>query len=151
MTTITPPDFEKELWSDLEKDLWEAADNLRANSDLRSQEYSTPVLGLIFLKYADNRFTKAKAELGDTSNSRVSIGPEDYQAKGILYLPDGARFSELVSLPEGENIGAKINDAMSVLKILIPILKEYCQRRTIQWKALCCLIYYAPLIVFHPI
>ena len=41
----------------LEKDLWSAADNLRANSDLTSQQYSTPVLGLIFLKYADNRFT----------------------------------------------------------------------------------------------
>ena len=51
---MPPPDLEKEFWSDLEKDLWEAADNLRANSDLKSQEYSTPVLGLIFLKYADN-------------------------------------------------------------------------------------------------
>jgi len=53
-------------FADLEKHLWEAADNLRANSDLKSQEYSTPVLGLIFLKYADNRFTKAKAELATT-------------------------------------------------------------------------------------
>ena len=123
MTTMPPPDPKKELWSDLEKHLWEAADNLRANSDLKSQEYSTPVLGLIFLKYADNRFTKAKAELGDTSSSRVSIGPEDYQAKGILYLPEGARFSELVSLPEGENIGAKINDAMSVIEDAHPDLK----------------------------
>jgi len=123
MSTMPPPDPEKEFWSSLEKHLWEAADNLRANSDLKSQEYSTPVLGLIFLKYADNRFTKAKAELGDTSNSRVSIGPEDYQAKGILYLPEAARFSELVSLPEGENIGAKINDAMSVIEDAHPDLK----------------------------
>ena len=38
-------------FADLEKNLWSAADNLRANSDLKSQEYSTPVLGLIFLKY----------------------------------------------------------------------------------------------------
>ena len=55
-------------FADLEKNLWSAADNLRANSDLKSQEYSTPVLGLIFLKYADNRFTKAQAEMCDTSN-----------------------------------------------------------------------------------
>ena len=37
----------------LEDDLWTAADNLRANSDLKSSEYSTPVLGIIFLKFAD--------------------------------------------------------------------------------------------------
>ena len=99
----------------LEKDLWSAADNLRANSDLTSQQYSTPVLGQIFLKYADNRFTKAKAEMGDTSNSRVSIGPEDYLAKGIMYVPDEARYAKLAILPEGEDIGAKINDAMDMI------------------------------------
>ncbi len=47
----------------LENRLWEAADQFRANSGLRSHEYSTPVLGLIFLKYADFKFTKAKEEL----------------------------------------------------------------------------------------
>ena len=51
-------------FADLEKNLWSAADNLRANSDLKAQEYSTPVLGLIFLKYADNRFSKTKGEMG---------------------------------------------------------------------------------------
>ena len=110
-------------FADLEKNLWSAADNLRANSDLNSQQYSTPVLGLIFLKYADTRFTKAQAEIGDTPNSRVSVGPEDYIAKGIMYLPEGARFSELVDLPEGENIGARINDAMSLIEDAHPDLK----------------------------
>ena len=43
-----------EQFKQLEKDLWSAADNLRANSDLKSSEYSIPVLGLIFLKFADN-------------------------------------------------------------------------------------------------
>jgi len=110
-------------FADLEKNLWSAADNLRANSDLKSQEYSTPVLGLIFLKYADTRFTKAQAEMGDTPNSRVSIEPADYIAKGIMYLPEGARFSELVDLPEGEDIGARINDAMSLIEDAHPDLK----------------------------
>ena len=40
----------------LERDLWSAADKLRANSDLKASEYSTPVLGLIFLKFADNKY-----------------------------------------------------------------------------------------------
>ncbi len=40
----------------LEDDLWRSADTLRANSDLKATEYSTPVLGLIFLKFADNKY-----------------------------------------------------------------------------------------------
>jgi type I restriction-modification system DNA methylase subunit len=49
--------------NNIEKRLWEAADQLRANSSLTAQEYSRPVLGLIFLKYADHRFTEAEKEL----------------------------------------------------------------------------------------
>ncbi len=48
--------------NDLEKRLWKAADQLRANSSLTAQEYSRPVLGMIFLKYADHRFTEAEWE-----------------------------------------------------------------------------------------
>jgi len=44
----------KEQIKKLEKDLWAAADNPRANTDLKSTEYAIPVLGLIFLKFADN-------------------------------------------------------------------------------------------------
>lgn len=47
----------------LENDLWAAADNLRANSDLKSSEYSTPVLGLIFLKFADNKYRQYEKEI----------------------------------------------------------------------------------------
>jgi type I restriction enzyme M protein len=46
----------REQLKKLEKDLWAAADKLRANSDLKASEYSTPVLGLIFLKFADNKY-----------------------------------------------------------------------------------------------
>ena len=46
----------------LEKELWEAADNLRANSKLTSQQYCMPVLGLIFLRYAWGRFKMADAQ-----------------------------------------------------------------------------------------
>ena len=42
----------------LEQDLWSAADNLHANSDLKATEYSTPVLGLIFLKFADINYRR---------------------------------------------------------------------------------------------
>ncbi len=44
----------KEQLKKLEVDLWRAADSLCANSDLKASEYSTPVPGLIFLKFSDN-------------------------------------------------------------------------------------------------
>jgi HsdM-like protein len=69
---------------DLETRLWDAADNLRANSGLGPSEYSTPVLGLIFLRFADVKFTHADHLLRDQlpPNSRRTIGPADYQALG---------------------------------------------------------------------
>ena len=67
---------------DLEDRLWRAADQLRANSSLTAQEYSRPILGLIFLKYADVRFRIAADDLGTNSTSgRRSIGKLDYHLR----------------------------------------------------------------------
>jgi type I restriction enzyme M protein len=88
----------------LEKRLWKAADQLRANSELRSNEYSVPVLGLIFLRYADIKFTKAIEKYGDDKL--------DITAAGVLYVPETARFSYLLSLPESAKIGQAVNAAM---------------------------------------
>jgi len=100
----------------LEKRLWDAADQFRANSGLKSQEYSEPVLGLIFLRFAEVRFAaqRAKLEKAGPSSRRASRvdEPTAYHAEGILYLPAEARFDYLLSLPEAENIGAKVNAAM---------------------------------------
>jgi type I restriction enzyme M protein len=68
--------------NDIEKRLWDAADQLRANSKLKASEYSFPVLGLIFLKYADHVFARAAKELG-TSTGRRTIGKIDYRDKGV--------------------------------------------------------------------
>ena len=102
--------------TEIEKRLWGAADELRANSKLKSSEYSVPVLGLIFLRYADQKFTAAAEELEGTATGRRTIGKADYQARGVLYLPDEARFSTLLELPEGEDIGKAINDAMRAIE-----------------------------------
>ncbi len=100
----------------LEKRLWDAADQFRANSGLKSQEYSAPVLGLIFLRFAEVRFAAQRAKLEKASasarrGSRVDE-PAAYHAEGILYLPAEARFDYLLNRPEAENIGAKVNAAM---------------------------------------
>jgi type I restriction enzyme M protein len=108
---------------DIANRLWDTADELRANSGLKASDYSVPVLGLIFLKFADSRFTKAEQELAGKSTGRKTIGKADYQAKSILYLPESARFSNLLELEEGANVGKAINDAMSAIEDENPALR----------------------------
>ena len=101
--------------TEIESRLWNTADELRANSDLRSSEYSTPVLGLIFLRYADHKFTQIEQEISSESptSRRIRIDPRtQYQARGAFYLPEKSRFKYLLSLPESENIGQAVNNAM---------------------------------------
>jgi len=107
----------------LEKKLWSAADELRANSELKSSEYSVPVLGLIFLRYADVKFANAKKEIEKKVSARRSPSKVDYFAKGVLYLPEAARFSYLLHLPEGKDIGKEINEAMGLIEQENPELK----------------------------
>src|SRR5439155_12802681 len=78
--------------------LWETADELRANSHLKAAEYAIPVLGLIFLKFADSRVTRIEAEFAGKATGRRQIGKADYQARGVLFLPEQARSSTLLHL-----------------------------------------------------
>lgn len=87
--------------STLEKHLWDAADQFRANSGLKSQEYSAPVLGLIFLRFAEVRFASQRAKLEKVAasprrSSRLDE-PAAYNAEGILYLPAETRFDDLLN------------------------------------------------------
>ncbi|MBA2446896.1 MAG: SAM-dependent DNA methyltransferase, partial [Chloroflexi bacterium] len=101
----------------MERRLWAAADEPRANSKLKSSEYSVPVLGLIFLRYADHKFARAEQEMaagGGTGRRRIA--KTDYQARGVMYVPESARFAKLLDLPEGADIGRAINDAMRAIE-----------------------------------
>jgi len=117
--------------NETEKRLWDVANELRANSGLKSSEYSVPVLGLIFLRFADFKFTLAeeelKQELENNSSSRrrkKEVSKVDYQAKGILYLPEKARYTYLLNLPESEITGKVVNDAMEAIEAENPELKD---------------------------
>ena len=101
---------------DIAKHLWEAADELRANSHLKAGEYSIPVLGLIFLRFAEARYEGLKAQLDELTSSRREFGKEYYQSKGVLYLREEARYETLRNLPEGANIGQAINNAMAAIE-----------------------------------
>jgi type I restriction enzyme M protein len=110
--------------TELEKRLWSAADELRANSRLKSSEYSVPVLGLIFLRYADHKFAQAEKKLSQQGSGRRKIGKTDYQAQGVLFLPEKSRFSYLLNLPEGIDIGKAINEAMKAIEAENEDLKD---------------------------
>jgi type I restriction enzyme M protein len=103
----------------LEKRLWSAADSLRANTGLTAQEYSRPILGLIFLKYAEFRFTQAKDRIEAKGSSRrrgTGDIKSQIQAEGAMFVPDDALYSNLLALPEGSNIGLQVNNAMKALE-----------------------------------
>lgn len=108
--------------AELNQRLWGVADELRANSGLKASEFSTPVLGLVFLRYADDRFSRVAEELGPGSERRP-VGPEDFIAAGAIYLPQEARFENLVNLPEGADLGKAVNDAMKAIEEHNPSLE----------------------------
>ena len=132
----------------LEADLWEAADLLRSNSKLTSNEYCMPVLGLIFLRYAYSRFKLVEAEIMKDRPSRngrvLPVEASDFNEKAALYLPEMAQYNWLVDLPADiasaglkdaqenplNSLGEVVNNAMNLVEAqseqLVGVLpKEY--------------------------
>jgi len=105
----------------LEAELWRAADQLRANSKLTASEYSMPVLGLIFLRHAYNRFQKVKVEVEKDlpvhpQRGKRPLTKKDFEEKNSMFLPKKAQFDFLVSLPESADIGDAIDNAMKLIE-----------------------------------
>ncbi|MYL35559.1 N-6 DNA methylase [Pontibacillus yanchengensis] len=104
----------------IEKRLWEAADDLRANSKLTSTEYYMPVLGLIFLRHAFNRFLKVESEIKKSLPSRGGvtrqITREDFLSKNALFLQEKSRFDYLINMPEDRDRGQAIIEAMDAIE-----------------------------------
>jgi type I restriction enzyme M protein len=105
----------------LENDLWTAADKLRANSDLKASEYSTPVLGLIFLKFADNKYRQhEEAILGQYIQLKGTRRERSLQDIAIekcgFALGPTARYDYLLNLPEKEDIPKAIRAAMASIE-----------------------------------
>jgi len=109
----------KNLAKDFKEELWKTANKLRANSDLKYSEFAKPVLGIVFLRYADFKFTQIEQELQknqETSTRRRKISETDYIERGAIFLPEKARYSYLLNLPEEENIGQVMNEAMKSIE-----------------------------------
>ncbi|MBI4322552.1 MAG: N-6 DNA methylase [Chloroflexi bacterium] len=117
MANDTFKDIEK-----LESHLWEAADNLRANSKLTSSDYFMPVLGVIFLRHAANRFDAAHKQIeADQASGKMpkrKVLPADYIARRSLYLPETARYDWIMqqAAVSGADLPKLVTDAMSAIE-----------------------------------
>ena len=103
-----------------EADLWKIADNLRANSNLASNEYFMPIMGLIFLRHATNRFYEAKAAIEvDKAAGKMPNRPlveADFTRRRALNLPESGRFDVILKTPKDGNLGAALNAAMEAIE-----------------------------------
>lgn len=105
----------------LEAELWKAADQLRANSKLTASEYSMPVLGLIFLRHAYNRYLKVKESIEANlpvhpQRGRRALTKKDFEEQNSMFLPEKSQFDYLVNLPESADIGEAIDNAMKLIE-----------------------------------
>jgi type I restriction enzyme M protein len=104
----------------VEKRLWTAADQLRANSDFASNEYFMPVMGLIFLRHAYSRFLAVKPEIEAELPSRGGVTrpltKEDFTSRSAIFLRPAAQFDYLVGLPDGSDRAAAIIAAMEAVE-----------------------------------
>jgi type I restriction enzyme M protein len=110
--------------AEVQRTLWAAADELRANSSLAAHEYRGPVLGLIFLAYAEFRFDQIREEVEAHATTRNPVTADKYKARSVLFIPDKARLSYLVHLPEGEDLGEAVETAMRLIETHNPELKD---------------------------
>ena len=117
----------REQLKKLEKDLWAAADKLRANSDLKASEYSTPVLGIIFLKFADNKYRQHEDAIHEEytrlKGTRTERSMQDIAIERCgFYLEPHARYEYLLNLPEKEDSSRAIREAMAAIEATKPEL-----------------------------
>ena len=104
----------------IEKRLWKSADTLRANSELASNEYFLPVMGLIFLRHAYSRYLSVKDDIVATLPSRGgktrALTKEDFSKKSAIYLKTEAQFDYLIALKDADNRAEAIIHAMESIE-----------------------------------
>ncbi|MBP8792914.1 MAG: SAM-dependent DNA methyltransferase [Lutibacter sp.] len=106
----------------LEKELWDAADELRGNSKLTAAEYKDPLLGLVLLRFAQNRYEDAKIQIDKNlpvnprTGKKREANKDDFAAAGAILLNEKSKYDYLAALPEGEDIAQAINNAMKLIE-----------------------------------
>ena len=105
----------------VEKELWSAADDLRANSKLTAAEYKDPVLGLILLRFAENRFNETLKQIEknipiNPRTGKKEITKDHFIGSAALYLRDKSKYEYLANLPESKDINEAVNNAMHLIE-----------------------------------
>ncbi|MBE6068049.1 MAG: DNA methyltransferase [Clostridium lundense] len=105
----------------IEETLWDSANKLRGS--VEPSEYKHVVLGLIFLKFASDKFEERRQELIAESKERYIDMVEFYTMKNVFYLPEVSRWSYLVENAKQEDIALKIDTALFTVEKNNPSLK----------------------------
>lgn len=107
-------------------DLWKMADGLRANSGLASNEYFMPIMGLLFLRQATNRYYEALTAIqADKAAGKIPdrlLVDGDFLRRRAMMLPDGARYDEILDQKKNGNLGQAITVAMEAVEKHFPPL-----------------------------
>ncbi|MCX5809504.1 MAG: class I SAM-dependent DNA methyltransferase [Proteobacteria bacterium] len=105
----------------IEENLWDSANKLRGT--VEPSEYKHVVLGLIFLKFASDKFGERKQELVEDSKEKYIDMVEFYTMKNVFYLPEISRWSYLIENAKQDDIAIKIDTALFTVEKNNPSLK----------------------------
>jgi type I restriction enzyme M protein len=101
-------------------DLWKIADDLRANSGVPSNEYFMPIMGLLFLRQATNRYYEALAAIkADQDAGRMahrSLVEADFLRRRAMMLPEKARFDAILERRKDGGLGKAVTEAMEAVE-----------------------------------
>ncbi len=104
-----------------EETLWDSANKLRGK--VESSEYKHVVLGLIFLKFASDKFEKRKQELVKEGKEQYADMVEFYTMRNVFYLSEKSRWSYLKQNAKQDDIALKIDTALATVEKENPSLK----------------------------
>ena len=104
----------------IEARLWRAADLMRQGSELASNEYFMPVMGLIFLRHAYSRFLAVKPEIERSLPSRHGVtrplAKEDFSQKGSIFLRPEAQFDHFITKADDPKLPEIVVHAMETIE-----------------------------------
>lgn len=105
----------------LKDNLWHSADMLRAGAHLAPNKYGQPILGLIFLRYADVLFKQHKAEIDKEyetlKGTRMERSYKDIAVQKCgFYLPECAYFDTINDAPDDAHKAVLVKEAMEAIE-----------------------------------
>lgn len=105
----------------IEETLWDSANKLRGS--VEPSEYKHVVLGLIFLKFASDKYEERRAEIVAEGHARHADNVAFYTMKNVFYLPEESRWATLMKNAKQSDIALKIDTALSTVEKNNPSLK----------------------------